>query len=422
MVDAAPGPAVDDSQAAPTRWNRLAGLLRREVPSDSLEAFRRAGGAVHGIRLQLDRQWADLVALGSHPWSTPSSASSAALCTANALVLQAVGEALLDEDYAASPATRGHLPPVTAEQAWSCFERVGAWLGWARQGLADADWNLGAEIELPAELAVWVDDDDYPVQHVRAVLVAAQRVGEQVDATCGALAVAGDPEPDLRRIWQRASGVAEGLRGRLEHATALWQPEPSDRLLHRILGESRSLLNEQFVLGQVLAAPRLVERPPPPQPPRLDPVPLPGPGEPGFDPWCLTCPQYRTLAMRQETARQAIDRIWRCDPDPRRTLDIQGQIEAALRAGAVRYLSGDGHPYGGSGVQRAFHACPWGAIYQVTRPVRIAGSRFDVLSQFAFDVSADLFGQTGTFIRQLVAGPFVPAGPPTDAVLPMRQG
>ncbi|MEN3360920.1 MAG: hypothetical protein V7637_4902 [Mycobacteriales bacterium] len=403
-------------------WNRLAARLRREVPNGSLEAFRRAGAAVHGLRLEVDRRAADLVSLGRHPWSAGPSEASAALCVANALVLQTIGETLLDEDYAASPATRGYLPPVTAEQAWACFERVGSWLGWAQQGLAGGDWNLRVEIRLPAELAVWVHDDDYPPQHVRALLVAAGRVAEQLDAACGALATAGEPDPKLRGLWWHARGLADGLRGRLDHATALWQPDPPGALLRQILRESRALLNEQFVLGQVLAAGPLVEQAPPanprdpaprrpPEPFRPEPLRLPAPGEPGFDAWCLTCPHFRPAAMRQSAARRLIAELWQYDPEPGRTLYIQGQIEAALRAGAIRYLLGNVSPYTGDGVQRAFQACPWGAIYEVTRPIQIAGARFDVLSQFTFQVSAELYPQTGTFIRRLIHGPFVFTGP-----------
>jgi hypothetical protein len=232
-------PAAGDADP-PTFWNRLAARLRREVPADSLAALGRAGAAVYPLHLEVARRTAEVAGLGRHPWSAGRGPCSAALCVSNALVLQTIGETLLGEDYAAAPATRGFLPPVTAEQAWACFEQVTPWLSWARQGLASEQWDLRTETDLPAELAIWVDDPDYPEQHVRALLLAAGRVGEQLDATLGVLAGCGEPVDSLLALRAKAQAAAEGLRAQLAHVNALWQPHPPDDLLHQVLVESRS--------------------------------------------------------------------------------------------------------------------------------------------------------------------------------------
>jgi hypothetical protein len=414
---------MDNTAAAPagglepslTFWNRLAALLRREIPAETLAALGRAGAAVYPLHLEVARRAGEVAALGRHPWSAGPGAASAALCVANALALQTVGETLLGEDYAAEPATRGYLPPVTAEQAWVCFEQVGSWLSWARQGLASADWDVREETDLPAELAVWVDDSDYPEQHVRAVSLAAGLVGEQLDATLGVLAGCGEPAAGLRPTRARLQAVAEGLRARLAHVNALWQPDPPDDLLTQVLAESRALLNEQFVLGQRLAAPDLAGDGPAPRRRRRAAVELPGPGEPGFDPWCLTSPRHRPRLRGKPAAKREVTRMWRYDPDPGRTIGIQRQIEDALDTGLIR------RAYGDDGAQAAFHACPWGGIYEVVRPVRIAGTTYQALTQLTLQVSADQFRDTGSFVRRLVVGPFVPVGRSVGRIQPMRR-
>jgi hypothetical protein len=113
--------AANDAPAGPTLFTRLAAKLRGEVPAQALEAFRNAGGAVYPMLLGGCETAAGNAALGRHPWA---GRDDELLAVWAALVLQVVGEALLAEDYAASPATAGYLPPVTAEQAWACFDQV----------------------------------------------------------------------------------------------------------------------------------------------------------------------------------------------------------------------------------------------------------------------------------------------------------
>jgi hypothetical protein len=45
---------------------------------------------------------------------------------------------------------------------------------------------------------------------------------------------------------------------------------------------------------------------------------------------------------------------------------------------------------------------------------------YRLLTQFTLDVSADQFRETGSFVRRLVRGPFVPAGRISGRVRPMR--
>ena len=169
-----------------------------------------------------------------------------------------IGEALLAEDYAASPATAGYLPPVTAEQAWACFDQVGPWLGRARQCQADPAYDLGGELTLPGRFGGWVADDECPPAHLRALCGAATVVAAHLHTLLGALLSAGTPRGfgAARVELERAAGrgpAAAGLPRR-----ALGRPgRPGARSWPSGCWTSPGrVLDELFVLGQLVAAPR----------------------------------------------------------------------------------------------------------------------------------------------------------------------
>ena len=393
-------PSPDAATGGPPLLTRLAAKLRGEVPAEALEAFRTAGGAVYPMLLAGCETAAGNAALGRHPWTTRQ---DDLLAVWAALVLQVIGEALLAEDYAASPATAGYLPPVTAEQAWACFDQVGPWLGRARQCQADPAYDLGGELALPGRFGGWVADDECPPAHLRALCGAATVIATHLHTLLGALLSAGTPRGFGATRVELERRLA-AVRQRLDYLGALsaGPGDPGEELAVRLLDESRALLDELFVLGQLVAAPDLLGRTvAAARPPAR--VRLPMPGEPDFDRWCLTAPAHRDWFRRRPGARRAVDRLWKLDPDPARTLTIQAEIEAAARSGRIVAA-------GGGGEQLAFHACPWGQVWLVVRPVHLGGQRLEVMTQFAYEVSAAEVRSTGTFVRRVVRGPFVRTG------------
>lgn len=393
-----PSPAA--ATDGPTLLTRLAAKLRGEVPAEALEAFRDAGGAVYPMLLGGCETAAGNAALGRHPWSTRQ---DELLAIWAALVLQVIGEALLAEDYAASPATAGYLPPVTAEQAWTCFDQVGPWLARARQCQADPAYDLGGELTLPARFGGWVADDECPPAHLRALCGAATVLSTHLHTLLGSLLSAGTPRGFGATRVELERRLA-ALRQRLDFLGALWPGpgDPGQELAVRLLDESRAVLDELFVLGQLVAAPDLLGRTvAAARPPARNRLPMPG--EPDFDRWCLTVPAHRNWFRRQPGARRAVDRLWKQDPDPARTLTIQAEIEAAARSGRIVAA-------GGGGEALAFHACPLAQVWLVVRPVHLGGQRLEVMTQFAYEVSGAEVRSTGTFVRRIVRGPFVRTG------------
>ncbi|NUP46375.1 MAG: hypothetical protein HOW97_03535 [Catenulispora sp.] len=373
-------------------WTRVVAALHGEVSAATWEAYRDAGQAVFDVLAENEEQRKAEVGEQS------VGAVSGRVATWNALVLQLLGEALMDADYAADPKTVGFLPKVTAEQVGRVLTQVEPWLALARQGQADPSLDLTTTVHLPAVLPAWVKVEPCPPAHLAAMIAASARIAGYAEA---ALAdAAADPRqaehlPQLRQMWAEADTAGR-------YAEALLRPGASQELHEAIEDKLRRALEVWYRLGQLAADPRLHN-----QAARhdrtvlADPSTLPGGS--GFDPWCLTAPNSRDKWRADPRARRAIDLLWAYDPAPAATLTIQAEIDAAFAAGDIVYArTRGGQPLG------HYFCCPWGATYEVRRQVRIAGKRLAPHEQFVFDVSGEELAEGGKFIRRLVRGPFEP--------------
>jgi hypothetical protein len=173
-------------------------------------------------------------------------------------------------------------------------------------------------------------------------------------------------------------------------------PDAAGPVHERAENSLRRGIGSYYELGQLLAMPALLDRPGISAVPAVG-QPLPLPGQPGFDPWCLTDPHSRATWQQDPAARRAIETLWRYDPDPAATLAIQSQIDAAVTAGSVAARTSRGPRH---------YCCPWSAIYQACRPVIIAGQPLRPMQEFTLDASAEEVPEGGPFTRRLLAGPF----------------
>jgi hypothetical protein len=107
--------------------------------------------------------------------------------------------------------------------------------------------------------------------------------------------------------------------------------------------------------------------------------------------------------VSQTQWREAIEELWKHDPDPDQTLAIQTEINAAFNRGDIAYAtdrSGKRIGY--------FYCCPWSPIYVVKSPVTIAGQRLRTLQEFTFVVDADEVLEGGEFERKTLVASFQP--------------
>lgn len=188
----------------PSLRTRLRARLAGEVSVDALGAYRTAGAAAFSLYLSAEEQRAT-GALAGH--------ETFALCTWNAFVLQTLGDAFVDADFAADPGTVGFLPPVTAEQALAFYDQVGWWLAAGRQAQDDPGHVL--EIQLPVELPEWAQVEPCPDPHLHAMLSAGRVIVQHAE-----LAVT-DASPDDERVLGRLRGELAALQAAIEYAAEL---------------------------------------------------------------------------------------------------------------------------------------------------------------------------------------------------------
>jgi hypothetical protein len=331
-------------------------------------------------------------------WTARPDQASQLLCAWNAFALQTLGDELVEADYQADPRTVGFLPPVTAEQAAAFLGEVEHWSARARRAASDQTYDVAAEIAVPAALPEWARVEPCPRAHLTAMLAAARAMRGRAEAALDDLAKAEPPEGKAGAA-SRLKGMAAEADSVTSFGESLWSPQATGEVHEKVENSLRRGIAAYYRLGQLLAMPALLNRPEIAATPVTGP-PLPLPGQAGFDPWCLTDPASRTRWRRDPAARQAIDTLWRYDPDPAATLAIQSQIDAAVADGSV---------VPGATISQAashYYCCPWSSIYQVRRPVTIAGQRLRPMQQFTFDVSAEEMAEGGQFTRRLLPGPF----------------
>jgi hypothetical protein len=378
---------------------KLRAGLAGELDTVVLEALRSAGRGAYDELVAAEKLRDELTAAGATVWDAPVAVASQLLAAWNAFVLQTLGESFLDADYAANPGTVGYVPPVTFAQASSWLSAVAGWISRARQARVNPDYDIGAELALPAGLPTWAEVEPCPPEHLAALLAAIPPVREHIDVALFALERGAVPEQHRKGV-NRLKQLAAQAGSAADYAMSLRTQRHHPGLHQLIENNLKNALELWFHIGQLAAMPRLLAdyralRPAA----RPDVATLPGGAR--FDPWCLTDRVTLGRWQRDPQARQAISEMWQYDPDPAATLTLKAQIDAAVADGDVvpaRLRNG------GS----CYYECPWAGLYEVRRPITIGGRRLRVLEQFTLQAAADNVLRGGTFERGIVTGPFQP--------------
>ncbi len=382
----------------PTLMTRLRARVAGEISTDTIAAYRAAGASAYGLLVEAEQERTVLAT--DDYWTVSASQQTFFLATWNAFVLQSIADAFIDADFAFDPGTVGFVPPVTAEQAMRFYAGVEQWLVRARQAQADPRYRL--DLHVPAELPAWVEVEPCPEAHLHAMLTASGKLREHAELAVADLRKRAPQsrQSDLTKIKsllaaaQTTADYAEQLHTQLHAGQSA-----SQDLHERIERSIKDALGKAFLTGQLAAMPQIDQ-----YVPESGSVPtqrLPGPGDRGFDPWCLTDPHTRAQWQRDRRAQAAVDALWKYDPHPDRTLEIQATIDAALARGDVDYATdANGRRLGN------YFCCPWSAVYVAKRPIEIGGKRLRPLQQFTFDVSAEEIVEGGAFKRELLVADF----------------
>lgn len=370
---------------------RIAARLAGEVSADTAEAYRQAGAGVYDLLLECEQRRSQGSEGADGSWLSDASAGTLFLCTWCAFALQTLGDSFVDADYRATPRTAGFLPPVTANQALLFYGEVEDWLGRARAAEASTAFSL--DVRLPARLPGWVEVEPCPHEHLVAMQDGCRALREHAELAVADLerAAGADRQDSVARVREQLAQMASAA----DYAEELHRGQMTAELHRRVEATIKRAVEGAYRVGQLAAMPDLIDR-------AAEPRRLAAPGEPGFDPWCLTDPESREQWQRDAQARRAIELLWHSDPNPQRTLEIQAEIDELRDAGQLQYASSRGRRLG------HYYCCPWSPIYEANRSVTIAGRRLAAGDQFTFDVSAEELLEGGEFKRELVVGDFSP--------------
>jgi len=386
----------------PGLWGRLLARLHGEVPADVLEAYRRAGAEVYALLEDFETRRLDASLQAADAWAVDAATQAALLCAWNAFALQLLGDQLVDADYDADPATAGYVPPVTAEQALAFYGQVPGWLERARRAQSNPSFAL--DVAVPAPLPPWAAVEPCPRAHLAAMRAATAQLRRHAAAGIAGFHI-DLADPDRKKAHEQVHELLAEAEAAADYADRLWAPTVPPAIHEDIERHSKLAIDRLYLLGQLVAMPRLTLAP------RPTPTPTPAAGAvpaaarasgASFDPWCLTDPDSRARWQRDRTARRAIESLWANDPDPQRTLAIQAEIDAARARGDIAAATRNGRPLG------HFYCCPWAPVYEVRRPVTIDGRTLQPMQQFTFDVSAEEMADGGAFRREVLIGQFHP--------------
>lgn len=375
----------------PGLLTRVRAALHGEVDATALEAYRRAGAVVYEQLATAEQLRKTIDA-----WAPSPAQATQLVAVWNAYCLQTLAEQLIDADFSTDPGTIGFLPPVTADQVRRLFGPVGGWLSHAAQAAQNPQYDLRQQLVLPADLPPWVEVEPCPTSHLQAMLAAAAAIRERAEASVADLTavIPAGRETDVAALRQAVADAATSV----DYARQLGSGKVDERLHRDVEQRLHHALERYFRIGQAIAMPELLAVL---NEPAAHATYSPARPAGGVDAWCLTDPHSRGTWQRDPAARRAVENLWRYDPDPAATLAIQRQIDAAVHDGALAFAVDEhGRPLG------HYFCCPWAAVYEVRRPVAIAGQRLPVGTQFAYDVSAEEMPEGGEFVRRLVTGPF----------------
>jgi hypothetical protein len=396
----------------PGIWKRVLAYAGNEVNAELLEAYRRAGSGIHDQLEEASRKRFDLKLEGKNVWTSDRGSQLALLCTWNAHALQTLGDQMLDADYKAYPATSGFVPRVTAEQAQGFYDQVESWLSRARQASINPNYQI--DVALPATLPKWSEVEPCPRPHLDAMMAAVKHIQLHADAAFAGLELDNTPDDHKNTLSFLRQKHAEA-RTKAEYVQNLWQPNASLELHERIEEQAKIAVELYYDLGQCLAMPELAARElerrtkkssgpgksgsgkKPAGTWRFPPMP----GQADFDPWVMTDPESVATLKKDNKARVVMEEMWRYNPEPRKTLEVFMEIEAARERGDIDYaLDARGKRIG------HYFCTPWAPIYVVKRPLTIFGERLNTMQQFTLEAAAEgvLIGEE--FKLEIVTGTF----------------
>jgi hypothetical protein len=289
----------------------------------------------------------------------------AALAAWCAFVLQTHADNLLG-----SGSTPGHCVQPAYEEARVLIQLAAAWLERARSAQSSERYRLDVAVPQPYPRPY----GEFHVDELRAM----RKTLEAVEARAGTAIEGRRGEP----IYERLQPTLGIMRAALDAALVLSRGRtPEDTVEAALVQSLHAALDRGYQAGQLLAMPELVALPTRKPPPSvLSPASLAvaRPGDPMFDPWCLTDPIERRRLSAHRSSSATLDEFWKSYPHPEQLLAVQAEILSAREAGTADYLLA-----ADAGSLRQFTAkCPWPGAFLALSPIVVGGQALDEGDRF----------------------------------------
>lgn len=371
---------------------RLRAMMKHEVVADDVDALLRGSGQIEDLRQQLDAR-REALQSDPKPWEAYERLGSAFAAFWISNGLASISRSLKECGEGGDAGTSGYMAQVSHDQAMALLSRVGEYIAFAQGALADPNYDPG--IPLPVALSPRVDSPDRcPVSHLRGMVQAAHYLDEQaqveIQTYAAATGRAEAPEKE-KSLATRLQGEVAAAHSHLEMATQMVTPILDGQSVsadtHQTAEDNLwSALAAAFVLGQVIALPKLLDQAPVGSygsRSNVGPGHRPPPGatvNPVVDRqsrWCLSSPMARSILTQQRRTGWAEDELdelwghkhWRLSTEEQRLMDETSQLEAQGAVRATSYMA----------------ECPFDPVWSVLRPVTVLGQRLDSGSQFAYN-------------------------------------
>lgn len=399
----------------PSLWTRVRAVASGEISADTLEAYRRASLTVLELMDRVNSIRTQAHSAGQTAWDLPVGTQTEILCAWNAFVLQSLGTEFLDADYRDHPATKGFVPPITADQVLAFFQPVEGWLGRSRR--ASHDPNYQVDVPLPAPVPAWSEIEPCPNTHLHGMLHAMRSIQSHAQSAVDFLGETPPPDDKAAKQYHAIRGLFASACAKAQYSDDMHGANPTQEVHEMVEPTIKEAIEAFHRVGQFAAMPKLADVPEmPPRPPAPSAPPrIPMPGEPGFDPWCLTDVTARQNLKGDREAKRAVEELWRRDPDPAATLRLGAEVEAAEARSDIRPArNAMGAKIG------YFFCCPWGTVYEVHRMITLGGTKLRPGDQFVLDVTAEGTELGHPFRRHIKKGVFSPTsefeyGDPNEA-------
>jgi hypothetical protein len=256
------------------------------------------------------------------------------------------------------------------------YDLAARWLVRAREATASPGYKLDVVVPQPFPHLL--------AQLGRGEVQAMRKTLEALEARAGAEAAG--RRGDL--VWERLQPTLASVRAALDAASGIATKHEHQRELEATLAVIlHEGLDRAYQAGQLLALPDILAKP---RPPSARPLTSQGaltlfvPGDPGFDPWCLTDPAVAEQKRASRMATALVNDLWRDDPRPDVTLAILADILTAVELGVVEYMP----PDLAATLRVISDRCPWPAVLYARTAVEIGGQKLSTGDRFVLAVGA----------------------------------